>query len=361
MSAVDHQVVEQKIRQIYNRIGWVHMRAMLGGLIDITAQGVNPFIEKVLQKLSSSPQIADVIKNFHRETIVGGSLYCKIFKFEPAQIASLISQLNSKIIENSVHLDYYPHSVPLDLLSDIEQKATLVDKIRPQESDQLHKFIFASKGFLTVNKEISKEALRTDEQFQYLSENGGRISIKSRVALQVFNSIIICEKHNIVMLCVDCSELTPSESHAQFIDLERVLKSILGNITYEPLNLFPKIESLYKDVDGYVQYIGFVTGDGNSSYLRLKKGMTCVKTDSYHVAGSSVVGDLVKFEIEKSWVISYSKVEDKSYPLNLKINGRRSMIENANEKLVYVLFDKCPSSNDIRFLIDKIMMSGVSV
>lgn len=358
MTKVATFTTEQKLQHIYDRIGWVHMRTLLGGMLKTTAQGVSQFAEKVNELVIKDPNTLKTIDEFYSETITGGNLYCKLYKLSDTDTEKLRLELSKENISINAFSESYPYPVSYFELNSIHTGTYLVDKREPKDSDEAYKFIYASKNYITVSKEISSEALKASSQYTPLTENGGKITIKSRVPVQVFNSIVICKKHNLVILCVDCSQVPVSESSTAFVELEKIIKAKLGRILLEPINLYSKIESLYQDIDGYVQAISFVTGDGNTSQLKLKKGMTCVKTDSYHIAGSKEVGDLIKFEIDKQWTMGTPF--EKTYPLSLQLNGKRTMVEDTNEKLPYVLFEKCPSSNDFRFLIDKIINSEMT-
>lgn len=348
-------LLEEKVDAISTRIGFPLTRTLLGGSLKVTALGLAPLTQKIAEIINKDPSKISLVDDFYKSTLIGGNLYCKCYKYDDATIVEIIRRLNS-LQKNTTPFDsHYPYPITREELSKTDNNLYFMERMEPTGVDSFHKYIFTSRNSFSVRKPIDKSSLKETDDSDYDSDEIGKIYIQIREQVQTFNSILISRTHGIILVCADCSTIPQAEASAIFSGLEAFIKNTLPNKIINPVNFFGCIENLYVNTDGYISSIHFVTGDGNSSSLNLKNGLKCIKNDSYHQSGEQAAGTLLKYEITKYW--NFMPFPDKFISIALSLTGKKTMIENVQERLNYVFFPKCPSATELNFLVQKLIQS----
>lgn len=347
--------VESRIRNINSRIGWRITRNILGKECGITAQGLSPFIERMLSQTATDQSLEKKIDDFWRGLIFSGTRLLKIFPLTSSEMSKVQASLLAQSPDSSLFNHAYPAPLSTHELhsADMELHFAEVSDTLYGET-QLISSVILSKAYYTEIIELDGSHL-SDAGMQLKAE-GGEIKCKRREITQCFHNILLIPSKNILIMSVDLSSLPRGESAPQQVLLEAFIRNIAKIRLSRPLDLFPAIASMYDSVDGRISAMTFLTGDGNGSSLKLKPSQQCLKRDSYHKGGVSAGSVLTKFRLGKTWDVTIGGTNH-SASIELTLPGKRAMLDDPKKHLFEAIITDCPTLSCVLFAIERLMDS----
>jgi hypothetical protein len=124
----------------------------------------------------------------------------------------------------------------------------------------------------------------------------------------------------------------------------------VDNILGQPVNLFPKIRTLYDHVDGNINSLGHTTTSASIKDERMRKRNTDLRQEPFHKGGLVGVNQHTNlYSVTKSWPGEYAFSSPK-----VIIPGHFSLAGNQHAHIGYALVSSCVTKGDFRMLISKL-------
>ncbi len=344
--------LDQKINVIYDRIGWNTLRSQLGGTIGVTAISRREFTDRAVNKSRQDVSIAKSVDDFWTNLIIGGSRFIRVYELENAEVKKVHDWLSSTSITNNAFTNKFPYPLDASQLESLELENNLMELIHFDAADNSTNRaggLFCSKAYYTTSMELDSNYLSDDGK--ELLNNGGEIIMRKRHVTQCFNLIYCDLDTNQIWLAIDGSVLPRTEASPQFASLRRLVLEGSGVELDHAVNLMPAVDELYTRADGRITSMGFITPDGNTSNIKLKRSQDCLRQDVYHRGGEDAAKILAKFRLGKAWEIQTDA--QKPNPVAIELPGRRAMLDNVDDRLIEVHTFNCLDFKDLSFLINK--------
>lgn len=124
----------------------------------------------------------------------------------------------------------------------------------------------------------------------------------------------------------------------------------VDNILGQPVNLFPKIRTLYDHADGSINSLGHTTSSASIKDERMRKRNTDLRQEPFHKGGLVGVNQHTNlYSVTKSWPGEYAFSSPK-----VIIPGHFSLAGNQHARIGYALVSSCVTQGDFRMLISKL-------
>lgn len=331
-------------------MGWANTRKQLGNRLGITGLGLEPFIAKVESEVKANPALETEIDTFCNSLILGGSHCIRVFPISESMEQKVETLFSQNVIENEFS-STYPLPLENTELEAAPMSVTLVEK-RELESDgvSLPVNVYCNKAYFTSTEKLEPSFLNEDGK--ELLDEGAEITCKKRHTVQCYNFIFYDKIEKQLVLGADVSQLPRTEVGKVFASLVHHIAPFLRIQLKYAENYFSAVQSLYTRDDGYVTSIGFLTPDGNTSGMRVKKAESCLKGDSYHKGGEDAAKVLTKFKLSKAWKVKTT--EDSFNLISVILPGNKFMLDNPKKKLDELCTQNCLSLGEIIFLLNKV-------
>ncbi|MFS7307175.1 hypothetical protein [Rahnella inusitata] len=181
------------------------------------------------------------------------------------------------------------------------------------------------------------------------------IGVKNRY-VQFFDKIIFNKKDGSLRFEIDSTSAITLEEALKAEERYRIfiIKGILSKhkevVVIRRLNLFNKIEKLYKDSDGKIINLGHSTGTGSDKSERMRKKTDDLRDESFHIAGlKALQGITNNYAISKTWKGKLNT------DLILTIPGTTSLTTSSNPLIDHVIIDGCCTESDFTMLLSKVI------
>ncbi|OBU23405.1 hypothetical protein CTM88_02400 [Photobacterium aquimaris] len=342
----------EKFEMLVTRLGFTITRKVLAPALGFSALGVEPFKDKINERLTSQPDIATKIDDIWRDVVFGGNRKVKIYKSVNQTLFDTIDQFftaSMAALPNHAYIQSFPFPVADSVLDTCNTDLVLCDySTQVLSANRTIKCaILSNKAHYTKTEPVSRTQLTSAGQV--LIPQGAELFCRKRVSTQCFHAIILDESTNNVFVAVDVSALPNQEAGIEFLNLRNYLRDTVRANLVTTANLFPAIERLYNDVDGRIHSVSFVTDDGNTDSIKLPTltSPACIKLDQYHVAGETAASVLSKFKVTKLWDLS-------DLSIGVELNGRKVML-HSNGPLDSLTTHNCTKLTENIYVLDKVL------
>ncbi|NOH19110.1 hypothetical protein [Vibrio cyclitrophicus] len=345
-----------KFELLVARLGFAVTRKLLSEKLGFSARGVEPFRDKINEKLVADPSITQKIDDVWRDVVFGGDRSVKLFKSISDVKLGLIDRFftNSlaQMSPTSLHSfqEAYPFPVDEIALESCDSELVLCDyliqEITPTRVVKCA--ILCNKAHYTKTEPVSRAQLSSSGQVAI--PEGAELFCRKRVSTQCFHAIILDMSTNNVFVAVDVSALPSAEAGIEFNNLHSYLRDTVQANLVTDTNLFRAISHLYDEDDGgRIHSVSFVTDDGNTDFIKLPtlSSQSCIKEDNYHQAGENAASVLSKYKLTKLWDLG-------DVPVGVELNGRKAMLLGSGS-LNKLTTHNCTKLTDNIYVLDKVL------
>lgn len=336
------------------------MRRLLGHSCGITAIGNDLFVNRFENEVKSNTSISIAVDKFWSDLLFGGkSRLSSVYQYENS---NFLDELRNKLIllkpdKKNSFVKSFPYPANKNELEKQtnEQHFCSLDSYKYKDKD-LYVATFCSRAIYMSTNDVDPSFL-SDTGKNLKKDTEAQFYYRKKDVVQCYNVVILDYSKNSIILSADMSTLPKTESSLQIDRLKTKIKSIGVNLS-QPSNQLSSIEPLYKNNDGRISAISFMTSDGNNSDFKLKPSQDCLRNDLYHKSGEDAVAKLAKYRLGKIWDVSLPKELKNSIELSLV--GKRTMLDTG-EPLSQVITSNSTSLEHTLFLLDKLYEAGNTI
>lgn len=168
-----------------------------------------------------------------------------------------------------------------------------------------------------------------------------------------FDVLTVPKDDNPISLRVDCPKGITSEMASGVFDvLINLCNETFGEQYFsEPINIFPAIDSIYKDgKEGIVLELSFSIATGSLKNERMRRKRSCLRNELYHDGGKKAVqGDINPYKIAVDW----SKKDSTLRP-ELQINGSVAILHEQTPVIGTFYVRNCSEPKDFSKVLQRI-------
>lgn len=343
--------VVDKYDLLVRRLGFQTARKLLSAQFGFSAQGVDPFRDKIVEAMTTDATIEQKLDGIWDEVIFGGDRLIKVFKeVSQAKFNRIRSHFSSLTPQNHVYVSNFPFPVTQDQLDACVSNLVFCDfsTIASDSNRVIECAVICNKAYYSKTEKLSRNQLSPSGLA--LMTEGAEMFCRKRISTQCFHTIIFDNVNRNIYITVDVSALPNTEANYEFAKLRKYIRDVIGVQLVDVENLFPTISPLYNETDGgRIHSISFVTDDNNSDTIKLPSLASpgCIKSDNYHRAGEIAASTLSKYRITKIWDLHDATI-------GAELNGRRAMLYTVGP-LELLKVHNCTKLKDNIFVIDKIL------
>ncbi|MCX9456693.1 hypothetical protein GOU96_06155 [Vibrio sp. R-1] len=344
----------EKFELLVTRLSFSVARKLLSDSLGFSAQGIEPFKQKISDRLATDPSISVKIDDIWMDVVFGGNRQITIYKdVSNTKFNSLDSHFSTLAAgltqSNHPYVTNYPFPVDESTLSSCNTDLIFCHySTMPVVNGRTIKCaVFSNKAYFTKTEPLQRSQLSAAGLAQISQD--AQLFCKRRVSTQCFHAVILDSQNNNVYIAIDISALPSAEGSLEFHKLRSYLLGQASVNLVQGENLFRAISSLYDESDGRIHSVSFVTEDGNTDSIKLPSLASggCIKNDNYHAAGENAASTLAKFRIIKLWDIGDMTVA-------AELHGKRAMLLN-NGRLEKVIIHNGTKLSEIIYVLDKVL------
>jgi hypothetical protein len=345
-------VVEKIVESMQSRGYSINFsRAVLYGHAGITATSWGGLLKR---SLTVGDKNSASIKQVYTETLLTGNKLCSIFQLNKDSLPLIRSWLQGLTIDSTnKFVAEYPYLISSENLKN-ETRVNIpvnVDEVNILGNKLICAQFCSREIYMKIYNASTSEL--TDSALQKYEEGVVEsVKVTTRVNTQMFNSVILNESKNYLVIGVDTAGLKSAhDAEMALLRLKKLVSNKSGVKLTDPLNIFPSIEKMYKATSGRITKVDFITPNDNVSSMSIKPGQRDLRNDNYHKAGEAEVGDLDKFKVSKAWDFIIGDYERNVSP-TISANGSKKQL-HLGESLDYFYVSDCPSIKLFHILLNK--------
>ncbi|MEZ9422165.1 hypothetical protein AB4186_01705 [Vibrio lentus] len=342
-----------QVSELIERLNLNYVRRELKPVFSTSVKSKREFIEEVAANAPLSAELQSRLLSLGALSCHLGSRQLEVFKVSDASTKKRLNAFfqNAEITKQKLLLGQFPFSIEdsEELRALKKSEIHILERGDITFKDKEYNFMLVSSVAEKEVKTVGTEYL-TEEGLEYLEENNASVYVYSTRKVQLFHSLYWHADSDELLISVDRSKLSMSDSQDQLFMIRGMLSKEVISVG-DPLNVFGAIEPLYNDVDGYVVKLGHVTTQSNPVRLTLKGAEKCLKKDRYHNSGESGGHVAGKFSVSKRW--SLRDENENNFNIEVELYGKPAMLDTAQPLTDFAVI-KCLRIEDLNFAIQNV-------
>jgi hypothetical protein len=249
----------------------------------------------------------------------------------------------------------YPVPLPPQVLKGMDPTPYLVE-VRPLSAGDIA-LVFSSSRSVAKREtyqssDVAKEVRQAFGEFQQLI-------VVNNIYYQAYDVLVIRSKLDRLELRLDTSEMATEVlepyAHAVLEKAETLIPGLSGAVIGGPLNLFPAVDSMYRDKEeGSVVVLGFQTHTASIKRERMRRKAIDLRLETFHHAGvKAVKGEIEPYYLTIAWRDLVKGAPD--FEVQLTLPGHIKNLAGAGEVLPWASVTDCSSEAEFRVVANKII------
>ena len=298
------------IEAIKERTPWPFMREVLKKNGIPPGNGWGLLIANASNTLAGGSTVEEFIRKFHREILISGERYVKLYELEQSHVSLLEAKLRQATPHRSEFSAKYPLPLVNQVLKGMDEAPTLVDVRHYSNGDCC--LVYCSSRSYEHRERYDYRQLGKEVQNVYKGIDQ-LITIERRY-FQAYDVVFFRKSLMRLELCID----QPGRGGVKVAEraVNRLLPLLCAqSSTFEivfqrqPLNLFPAIAGIYRTPgEGTVKTLSFRTLTGSTKTEKMQSDNDDLRREDFHSAGAQAVGNQIRpYEIEVDFTFPGTK------------------------------------------------------